>query len=195
VSATARGTRVSRTGPADDARAGILAFQAQWCPPLDISYGAYGGFVCSTLGSDPQDPQAEGVAELREIHVTSHSSGGTLSSTQTFMKASEHLQPGMPAIVDPGGRELITMVAVDAYTFEVVKTSIATGATTSDLGQVPGGWQDEFHLAADRSGRHVLVWMSGNDTNPLHGWVDGGYHQLAPTFPQNYPGNWIQMSW
>lgn len=172
-----------------------LAFQAQWCPPLDISYGAYGGFVCSTLGSDPQDPHAEGVAELREIHVTSHSSGGTLGEAQAFMKASEHLQPGMPAIVDPGGRELITMVAVDAYTFEVVKTSIATGATTSDLGQVPGGWQDEFYLAADRSGRHVLVWMSGNDTNPLHGWVDGGYHQLAPTFPLNYPGNWIQLTW
>jgi hypothetical protein len=41
----------------------------------------------------------------------------------------------------------------------------------------------------------VLVWMSGNDTNPLHGWVDGGYHQLAPTFPVNYPGNWIQLTW
>jgi hypothetical protein len=44
---------------------------------------------------------------------------------------------------------------------------------------VPGGWQDEFHLAADRSGRHVPVWMSGNDANPPHGWVGGGYHQLG----------------
>jgi hypothetical protein len=173
----------------------FLAFQAQWCPPLDISYGPYGGFVCSTLASDPQDPQAEGVAEMREIHVTSQSDG-TLSSGKVFMRASEHLQPGMPAIVDPGGRELITMVAADAVdTFEVVKKSIVTGATTSDLGQVPGGWQDEFHLAADRSGRHVLVWMSGNAVNPLHGWVDGGYHQLAPTFAVNYPGNWIQLTW
>jgi DNA-directed RNA polymerase specialized sigma24 family protein len=60
--------------------------------------------------------------------------------------------------------------AADAInTFEVVKANIATGAITSDLGQVPGGWQDEFHLAADRSGRHVLVWMSGNAAKPLHG--------------------------
>jgi hypothetical protein len=54
---------------------------------------------------------------------------------------------------------------------------------------VPGGWQDGFHLAADRSGRHVLVWMSGNDARPLHGCAGGSYHQLAPTFSQDDPGN------
>jgi hypothetical protein len=176
-----------------------LAYLGAWCPPDGISYGIYGDFVCSTLGSRQQPPKAEGRDVVREIHLTP--GGGTLNSGRVLRPPSRSSGP-LPVLVDPDGRELITMVKSSAgpYAFEVVKTSIATGRVVSVLGSVSpvhplfGG----EYLAVDRTGDYVLVWTAGNATNglPLHGWVHGGsYHQLAPAFPPSYPGGLYQMTW
>jgi hypothetical protein len=177
-----------------------LVYLGEWCSPDNISYGIYGGFVCSTLGAADHKPiKAEGRDVVLQIRVAS--GGATLDSGRVLRAPSPSSGP-VPVLVDPDGTELITMVespsAPDA--FDVVKTSIATGRVVSVLGtvsRVSPLFGDEF-LAVDRSGDFVLVWMAGNATSglPLHGWVHGGrYHQLAPTFRASYPGGWIQMTW
>ncbi len=177
-----------------------LVYLGEWCPPDNISYGIYGGFICSTLGAADHKPiEAEGRDVVLQIGVAS--GGGTLNSGRVLRAPSPSSGP-LPVLADPNGKELITMVesASAPRTFEVVKTSIATGRVVSVLGTVSpvhpllGG---EF-LAVDRTGGYVLVWMAGNATSglSLHGWVHGGqYHQLAPAFPLSYPGGWIQMTW
>jgi hypothetical protein len=176
-----------------------LAYLGAWCPPDGISYGIYGDFVCSSLGSRHQPPKAEGRDVVREIHLTP--GGGTLISGRVLRPPSRSSGP-LPVLVDPDGRELITMVPSPsaAHAFEVVKTSIATGRVVSVLGSVSpvyplfGG----EYLAVDRTGDYVLVWRAGNATNglALHGWVHGGsYHSLAPAFPLSYPGGLYQMTW
>jgi hypothetical protein len=178
-----------------------VAYLGAWCPPHGISYGIYGGFVCSDFGpGKPGQPtKPEGSNVVREIRLGA--AGGTLDSGRVLRKASPSYGP-LPVLVDPDGRELITLVKSSSggSSYDVVKTSIATGRVVSVLGSVSqvyplsGG---EF-LAADRTGGYVLAWMAGNATSglPLHGWVHGGrYHQLAPAFPTAYPGGWIQMTW
>jgi hypothetical protein len=146
-----------------------------------------------------QEPKAEGRDVVREIHLTP--GGGTLISGRVLRPPSRSSGP-LPVLVDPDGRELITMVPSPsaAHAFEVVKTSIATGRVVSVLGSVSpvyplfGG----EYLAVDRTGDYVLVWRVGNATNglALHGWVHGGsYHSLAPAFPLSYPGGLYQMTW
>jgi hypothetical protein len=176
-----------------------LAYLGAWCPPGGISYGIYGGFVCSTLGTPKVPSKAEGQDVVREIRVTL--GGGALNSGRVLRAPSASSGP-LPVLVTPDGRQLITMVNSSSgrYAYKVVKTSIATGRVVSVLGTVSpvyplfGG----EYLAVDRTGGYVLAWMAGNATTglPLHGWVHGGrYHQLAPTFPARYPGGWIQMTW
>lgn len=178
-----------------------LAYLGAWCPPDHITYGIYGGFVCSTFGSGkPDQPiKAEGSDVVREIRLTP--GGGTLDSGRVLRKPSPAYGP-VPVLIDPDGRELITMVKSPSgrYAYNVVKTSIATGRVVSVLGtvsQVSPLFADEY-LAVDRTGGYVLVWMAGNPASglPLHGWVHGGqYHELAPDFGASYPGGWIQLTW
>jgi hypothetical protein len=112
-----------------------LAYLGAWCPPDGISYGIYGDFVCSSLGSRHQPPKAEGRDVVREIRLMP--GGGTLNSGRVLRPPSRSSGP-LPVLVDPDGRELITMVPSPsaAHVFEVVKTSIATGRVVSVLGSV-----------------------------------------------------------
>jgi hypothetical protein len=102
-----------------------------------------------------------------------------------------------PVLADPSGKYLITMVP-DATPSQqnVVKVSIATGDVPSVLGIVPRFPHlfGNYNLAADRTGRYVLAWMTGSTNGrQLHGWVQGGtYHQLAPA-PAPY-GATLQMT-
>ena len=61
--------------------------------------------------------------------------GGTLNSGRVLRPPSRSSGP-LPVLVDPDGRELVTMVPSPsaAHVFEVVKTSIATGRVVSVLG-------------------------------------------------------------
>ena len=172
-----------------------LAYLGQWCPPRDLSYGSDGGFVCATL-SDYQVSRPAGTDVVREIRVTPR--GGTLDSGPVLRAPAKSTDPE-PVLVDPGGKDLITLRgATTPGVLNVVKVSIATGEVTSVLGSVPR-IQPLFnadYLAVDRTGRYVLVWRGGSVTSglQLHGWVHGGaYHQLAPTLPPE--GATIQMTW
>jgi hypothetical protein len=178
-----------------------LAYLGAWCPPRGISDGFYGGFICSTMANNGKYIKGLGTDAVREIRLAP--GGGTLSSGRVLRAPAPAAGP-LPVLITPDGKELITL-AESSSGYNVVKTSVATGRVVSVLGAVPSlelpSLQPLFageYLAADRTGRYVLVWMAGNSTtgHPLHGWVHGGqYHQLAPTFPGSYPGGWIQMTW
>jgi len=52
----------------------------------------------------------------------------------------------------------------------------------------------DLHLASDPIGRYVLTWEGGDSPDPVHGYVHAGeYHPLAPAYPLQYPGGWIQL--
>ncbi len=173
-----------------------LVFLATWCPPDDISYGVYGGFDCSTLGQDSQQPvKVEGSSEVREIRLAAGS--GSLGSGRALTQASAKLTPGMPVVAAADGKNLVTIVpAGDGH--EVVTISMATGAITGRLGPVagrvfPGGG---LYLAADPARGYVLAWQAGTSPTALHGYVQAGrYHALPPEFGAQYPGGWIQLTW
>lgn len=171
-----------------------LVFLGEWCPPDDVSYGSYGGFTCSTLGQDNRQPvKGEGTEEVREIRLAS--GGGSLSSGPALPRASARLTPGLPVIASPDGRNLITMVSAGGKE-EVVTIAMTSGAITGRLGPVPGPVYLGLHLASDPTGRYVLTWEGGNSADPVHGYVHAGeYHPLAPVYPLQYPGGWIQLSW
>ncbi len=177
-----------------------LVYLGQWCAPRYISYGIYGGFGCSTLGSAQSAPKAEGATVVRKVTATA--AGGALSSGPVLLRPAV-LAGARPVLVTPDGKSLIT-IANSTSGFQVVRMSIATGKVTSVLGPVPGPGPSAFfgsdYLAADSTGNYVLVWMAGNVTSgePTHGWVhDGTYHQLAPTFadPAANSDAWIQLTW
>jgi hypothetical protein len=154
------------------------------------------GVNCSTLGRSHQPARAEGTDVVREISVTS--AGGTLDSGPVLRAPAKVSEPE-PVLIDPGGKDLITIADSPAPGAQnVVKVSIATGRVTSVLGSVPRGlvrFRGDF-LAVDPTGRYALVWMVGNVTKslvPLHGWVHGAYRQLAPAVGPY--GARFQMTW
>jgi hypothetical protein len=167
-----------------------LAYRGQWCPPRYIQYGIAGGFDCSTLGQKHQPVRAEGTDVVREIQVIR--GGGALDSGPVLRAPAKPAEPE-PVLIDPSGKELITMVDSPAPgVMSVVKVSIATGRVTSVLGSVPRGLARfrADYLAVDPTGRYALIWMSGNTTKdgPLHGWVNAGaYHKLAPALGPTVP--------
>ena len=172
-----------------------LAYLGQWCPPRDLSYGSDGGFTCATM-KDYQVSRPAGTDVVREIRATSR--GGTLDSGPVLRAPVKSTDP-QPVLVDPSGKDLITLrAAATSGVLNVVKVSIATGEVTSVLGSVPR-MQPLFsanHLAVDRTGRYVLVWRGESVPSglQLHGWVHGGaYHQLVPTLSPD--GVTIQMTW
>jgi hypothetical protein len=173
-----------------------LVFLAEWCPPRDISYGVYGGFVCSTMGQNNQYPvRVEGSDEVREIRLAAD--GGSLGSGPALTRASAKLTPGMPVVAAADGRNLVTIVPAGGE-HEVVTISMTTGAITGRLGPVtgrvfPGGG---LYLATDPASGYVLTWQAGTSRKAVHGYVHAGrYHALPPVFGVQYPGGWIQMTW
>jgi hypothetical protein len=175
-----------------------LVYLGQWCAPKYISYGIYGGFGCSTLGSGQSPPQAEGATVVRKVAVTA--AGGALTSGPVLLRPADPAG-ALPVLVTPDGKSLIT-IASSTSGFQVVRISIATGKVTSVLGPVPGSGPSAFlgtdYLAADGTGDYVLIWQAGSSGQPTHGWVHGGtYHQLAPTFADHKANSdaWIQMTW
>jgi hypothetical protein len=173
-----------------------LAYRGQWCAPRGLSYGMTAGADCSTRGRNHQPLRAAGTDVVREISVTP--AGGTLASGPVLRAPAKVSEPE-PVLIDPAGKDLITIVDSAAPgTQNVVRVSIATGRVTSVLGSVPRGLvrsRGDF-LAVDPTGRYALIWMAGNVTAslvPLHGWVHGAYHQLAPTFGRY--GARFQMTW
>ncbi|HEY2267245.1 MAG TPA: hypothetical protein VGI96_31800 [Streptosporangiaceae bacterium] len=174
-----------------------LVFLAQWCPPHDISYGVYGGFICSTLGQDNQHPvRTEGSDEVREISLAA--GGGSLGSGRALTRASAKLTPGMPVVAAADGKNLVTIVPAGGG-HEVVTISMTTGAITGRLGPVPGRFFSGgggLYLTTDPASGYVLAWQEGNSVKPVHGYVHAGrYHALAPVFGVRYPGGWIQLAW
>ena len=152
------------------------------------------GFTCSTLGQDNRQPvKGEGTEEVREIRLAS--GGGSLSAGPALPRASARLTPGRPVIASRDGRNLITMVPAGDKD-EVVTIAMTSGAITGRLGPVPGPVYLGLHLASAPTGRYVLTWEGGNGADPAHGYVHAGeYHPLAPVYPLQYPGGWIQLSW
>jgi hypothetical protein len=172
---------------------GALAYQGQWCQPADVVYGL-DGYVCVKLSSRVPS-RYDGTDVVREISVTP--GGGRLDSGPVLRSPAKAPEPE-PVLADPSGKYLITMVSGATSGLQnVVKVSIATGDVTSVLGAVPRipHLFGNYYLAADRTGRYVLAWMTGTaGGRQLHGWVQGGaYHQLAPALPPG--GATIQMTW
>ena len=171
-----------------------LAYQGQWCRPSEVGYGMDTGYTCVKWSSRVPS-RYDGTDVVREISVTP--GGGTLDSGPVLRAPAKAPEPE-PVLADPSGKYLITMVRDATPSLQnVVKVSIATGDVTSVLGIVPRFPHlfGNYYLAADRTGRYVLAWMTGSaNGRQLHGWVQGGaYHQLAPV-PTPY-GATLQMTW